>query len=62
MTPIAFMVGANRIIPGYGILHPASDVLLEPEEEIRSRRALMERALEALQAELEDQKLFDRPM
>ena len=62
MTPIAFMVGSNRIIPGYGILHPASDVSLDPEEEKRSRRAIVERALEAIQAELEEQKLFDRPV
>jgi glycine/betaine/sarcosine/D-proline reductase family selenoprotein B len=62
MTPIALMVGSNRVIPGFGIIHPASDASLEPDEERRSRRALLEKALEALRTELEDQKLFDRPM
>jgi glycine reductase len=62
MTPIAFMVGSNRIIPGNGILHPASNVSSDPEEEKRSRRATLEKALEALQTELGDQKIFDRPM
>jgi hypothetical protein len=56
------MVGSNRIIPGNGILHPASSVSSDPEEEKRSRRATLEKAMEALQAPLEDQKMFDRPM
>ncbi len=55
------MVGSNRIIPGSGIVHPVGNADLEPKAEKTLRRAIMERALEALQTELTEQKLFPRP-
>ena len=60
MTPIAAMVGSNRIIPGSGIIHPLGNIELDPREEKTLRRNIVERALEALQAELTEQKLFIR--
>jgi len=62
MTPVALMVGSNRIIPGSGIVHPVGNADLEPKAEKALRRAIVEKALEALQTELTEQKLFPRPV
>jgi len=62
MTPIALMVGSNRVIPGSGIVHPVGNVDLEPKAEKALRRTIVEKALEALQTELTEQKLFPRPI
>jgi len=61
MTPIALMVGSNRIVPGSGIIHPVGNADLEPKAEKALRRTIVEKALETLEAELQDQKLFPRP-
>ncbi len=61
MTPIAVMVGSNRIIPAAGIVHPVGNPDLEPKEEKRLRRAIVDKAVEALRTELTEQKLFARP-
>jgi betaine reductase len=60
MTPIAVMVGSSRIIPGAGIIHPLGNIELDPGEEKTLRRNIVERALEALQTVLTEQKLFTR--
>ena len=61
MTPVALMVGSSRIIPGSGIVHPAGNADLDPEAEKALRRAIVEKALEALQTELQEQKVFSPP-
>ena len=61
MTPIAVMVGSNRIIPGCGVIHPLGNIDLDPKEEKYLRRIMVEKALEALQAEVNEQTLFNRP-
>ena len=58
MTPIAIMVGSNRIIPGAGVIHPMGNIDLDSEEEKYLRRNMVEKALEALQTEMTEQKLF----
>ncbi len=60
MTPIALMVGSNRVIPGAGVIHPLGNVDMDPAEEKTLRRSIVNRALEALQTELKEQKLFGR--
>ena len=60
MTPIALMIGSNRIIPGAGIMHPVGNAELEPEEEHRLRRAIVRQALNALDMEIQSQQLFER--
>jgi glycine reductase len=60
MTPVALMVGSNRIIPGCGVIHPLGNPDLEPKAEKALRRAIVEKALEALQTEIQEQKLFPR--
>jgi len=60
MTPIAMMVGSNRIIPGGGIIHPVGSAELDPEEEKRLRRAIVEKALEAIKSDIKEQVLYER--
>ena len=58
MTPVASLVGSNRIIPGAGIVHPVGSAGLAPESETALRRRIVEKALASLQEEIEEQKLF----
>ena len=50
MTPVAEMVGSNRVVVGNGITHPLGDAERTPEEERGLRRAILERALQVLSA------------
>ena len=52
MTPVAVMVGANRIVPAAGIIHPLGNAELSPEDEHALRRRIVERALHALSTEV----------
>ena len=58
MTSIASTTGSNRIVSGSGIVHPLGNVDLEPEAEKSLRRAIVEKALEALQTEIQEPTLF----
>ena len=58
LVSIAQSVGANRIVPGLGIPHPLGDPRLGPEEQIKMRRGLVERALKALTTPLREQQVF----
>jgi glycine reductase len=60
MTPIALMIGSNRVIPGAGILHPVGNAELDPPEEKRLRRIIVQKALEALKKDIQEQELFER--
>jgi len=48
MTPVAEMVGSNRVVAGNGIIHPLGEAGRGPAEERAMRRAILERALEVL--------------
>jgi betaine reductase len=52
MTPVAVMVGANRVVPAAGIIHPLGNADLSPEDEKELRRRIVEKALRALQTEV----------
>jgi len=52
MTPVAVMVGANRIVPAAGIIHPLGDADMSPEDEKALRRRIVETALQALRTEV----------
>jgi len=52
MTPVAVMVGANRIVPAAGIIHPLGNMDLSPEDEKALRRRIVEKALQALKTEV----------
>lgn len=58
MTPVAVMVGANRIVPAAGIIHPLGNAELSAEEEKALRRRIVERALRALQTEVARPTVF----
>ena len=60
VVPISLTVGANRIVPAIAIPHPLGDPKLDPQEEKTLRRRLVERALNALSTEVEDQTVFDK--
>ncbi len=59
IVPISLTVGANRIVPGVAIPHPLGDPDKSLEEEKKVRRAIVERAFQALQTEIEDQTVFE---
>ena len=60
MTPIALMVGSNRVIPGAGIVHPVGNIDLDTESEKQLRKDIVKKALEALAENVEEQTLFSR--
>ena len=59
VTPISLTVGANRIVPAIAIPHPLGNPALDKDEEKKLRRKLVEKALEALQTEVDGQKVFE---
>ena len=59
VPPISMTVGANRIVPTIAIPHPLGTPALTMDEEKAIRRKLVERALEALTTEVEDQTIFE---
>lgn len=60
VVPISLTVGANRIVPTVAIPHPLGNPALPPAEEKALRRALVLRALTALQTEVHAQTVFDK--
>jgi betaine reductase len=54
------MVGSNRIVAGSKIVNPLGNAELEPKSEKELRRAILRRALEALQKEVSEQTTFDQ--
>lgn len=59
VVPISLTVGANRIVPAVGIPYPLGNPELPFDEEKKVRRELVERALKALQTEVEGQTVFE---
>jgi len=52
------MVGSNRIVPATKIVNPLGNEKLDPPEEKRLRRKILEKALNALQTEVQEQRVF----
>ena len=59
VTPISMTVGANRIVPAIAIPHPLGNPALDATEEKKLRRGLVEKALRALQTEVDGQTVFE---
>lgn len=59
VTPISMTVGANRIVPAIAIPHPLGNPALDAAEEKTLRRHIVEKALQALATEVEDQTIFE---
>jgi glycine reductase len=60
VVPISLTVGANRIVPAIAIPHPLGNPALDPAEEKKLRRRIVERALNALTVEVTEQTVFDK--
>jgi glycine reductase len=58
MTPVAVMVGANRIVPAAGIIHPLGNADLSPADEKALRRRIVDKALQALKTEVAQPTVF----
>jgi len=59
IVPISLTVGANRIVPTVAIPHPLGNPALSHEEEFNLRYALVEKALKALETDVDGQKVFE---
>ena len=59
VTPISMTVGANRIVPTIAIPPPQGNPAHSHHEEKAHPPKLVERALEALTTEVEDQTIFE---
>jgi glycine reductase complex component B subunit gamma len=60
VVPISLTVGANRIVPAIAIPHPLGNPALDPAEEKKLRRRIVEKALHALTVEVTEQTVFDK--
>lgn len=58
IVPISRTVGANRIVPAIAIPHPLGNPAKSREEEKLLRRALVEKALCALETKIDEQTVF----
>ena len=59
VPPISMTVGANRIVPAVAIPHPLGNPHLDHNEELKLRRKLVEKALKALETEVDGQTVFE---
>lgn len=55
---VAEMVGSNRIMLAQKIVNPVGNVDLDEADEKRLRRSIVEKALRALQADVEEQTVL----
>jgi len=51
ITCMAQMVGSNRIVPAYAIVHPVGNADLDLQEERKLRRSIVKKALETLETD-----------
>jgi glycine reductase complex component B subunit gamma len=61
MTPVAVMIGANRVVQAAGIIHPLGNADLSPDEEKSLRRRIVKQALKALEADVAKPTVFSGP-
>lgn len=59
VVPISLTVGANRIVPAIAIPHPLGNPALSAAEEKKLRREIVEKALVALETEVDEQTVFE---
>lgn len=58
IVPISQSVGANRIIPTVAIPYPLGNPALSHDEERKLRRALVDKAINALKTDVSEQTVF----
>ena len=59
VVPISLTVGANRIVPAVAIPHPLGKPELAQKDEKALRRKIVEKALTALETEVDQQTVFE---
>ena len=60
LPTIAQMVGANRVLRGTAITHPTGDPSRPPSEEIAVREAIVRRAVEMLETEIDPLTVWEQ--
>ena len=60
LPPLAMQAGANRVVQGMKIEHVCGDPSLPPEADRALRRRLVEQALRALQADVQQPTLMQQ--
>ena len=58
IVPISQTVGANRIVPAVAIPYPLGDLNKNAAEEKQIRRAILDKAMKALQTPISEQTVF----
>jgi len=58
LSNVASQVGVGRILAGNKFHYPLGQPNLPPEEELRWRAGVLEKALQALETQLEEPKSF----
>jgi len=58
MTSMAKTAGAVRILPNGKIPHPVGDPTRSPEEELAWRQDVLRKAIQALEAKIEEATIF----
>ena len=58
ITPVAQMVGSNRILLAQKIVNPLGNADLASAEEKKLRRSMVEKALKGLQTEVEEERIL----
>ena len=59
VVPISLTVGANRIVPAIAIPHPFGNPALCVEDEMKVRKEIVLKSLEALTTKVTGQTVFD---
>jgi len=59
VVPISLTVGANRIVPAVAIPYPLGSPALDKAEEKKLRKKIVQKALKALQTEVDKQTVFE---
>jgi len=59
MTPVAMGVGVPRVVQGREIVSVLGDASRTPDDELKMRKRILGKALEALQTNVASATLFD---
>jgi glycine reductase len=59
VVPISLTVGANRIVPAIAIPHPFGNPALNAEDELKLRKSIVLKALNALTTKVTNQTVFE---
>lgn len=58
MVAVAKNIGVNRIVPGYAIPHPMSQINIPVKRQLKQRYDLLNKALKALEKNIKEPTVF----